>query len=186
MRLGTVTILALLLALAPVPARAHFFPKKAPTLKAFLVQNYPPCTAPGATTSNGEQACEGPAEVDPSCVFSAKGLGTFSASVKGMTHITVTARLSGLDTGCEGKTLAAALGVRTTSDTCPTDHCTSVDREITFGSCVVHRGRCAINATIDPGFPSGAGSEMTILTCGVQDGVQDGAPLTFSCGIMIK
>ena len=50
-----------LLAFASAPADAHFFPKKAPTLKTYLVQNYPPCTTPGATTSNGEPACEGPA-----------------------------------------------------------------------------------------------------------------------------
>ena len=90
--------------------------------------------------------------------------------------------MTGLDTGCEGKTLTAALGVRTTSDTCPTDHCTSVDREITAGSCVVRRGRCTIDALVDPGYPAGAGSEMTILACGLKNGPL----LTFSCGIMVK
>jgi hypothetical protein len=170
------------LVLSSLPAQAHFFPKKAPSFKAFLVQNYPVCTAPGATSSTGEPACEGPAEVDPSCVFSAKGLGTFSAVVKSKTKIAISARLSGLDVSCEGKTLSAALGVRTTSDTCPTDHCTAVDKEIVAGSCIVSKGKCAIGAVVDPGFPPGAGSEMTILTCGVKNG----ALQTFACGIMIK
>ncbi len=178
----TLLIVAAALVITNTTARAHFFPKKAPSLKAFLVQNYPPCTAPGATSSTGEPACEGPAEVDPSCVFSAKGLGTFSATVKSRTKIAIAARLSGLDTGCEGKTLTAALGVRTTSDTCPQDHCTSVDKEIDAGSCVVNRGRCTVSVVVDSGFPAGAGSEMTVLGCGMKDG----ALQTFSCGIMIK
>ena len=175
-------MIAGLLMLWSVPASAHFFPKKAPSLKTFLVQNYPPCTAPAATSSTGDPACEGVGEVDPSCVFSAKGLGTFSAVVKSRTKIAVTAHLSGLDSGCEGKTLAASLQVRTTSDTCPNDHCTTIDKEITAGSCVVSRGRCSIGAVMDSGFPAGAGSEMTILACGVKNGSLQ----TFTCGIMIK
>ncbi len=181
MRLETLLVIAAL-AIATAPAWAHFFPKKAPSLKAYLVQNYPPCRAPGAVSATGEQACEGPAEVDPSCVFSAKGLGTLSATVKSRTKIAVKARLSGLDMGCEGKTLTAALGVRTTSDTCPNDHCTALDKEISAGTCTVSHGRCSIDTVFDSGFPAGAGSEMTILTCGVKNGSLE----TFSCGIMVK
>ena len=146
------------------------------------MQNYPPCTTPGATTVNGEAACVGTAEVDPSCTFGSKGLGTFVAAIKAKTSLGVTARVSGLDTGCEGKTLTAVLGVRTTSDTCPDDHCTSVDKEITAGSCVVRNGKCAINGTVAPGFPAGAGSEMTVLTCGLKNG----SLLSLTCGVMIK
>lgn len=175
-------IVGAVLVLSTSVASAHFFPKKAPSLKTFLVQNYPPCTDPGATSSTGEAACEGVGEVDPSCVFSAKGVGTFSAVVKSRTKIAVNARLSGLDTGCEGKTLTAALTVRTTSDTCPNDHCTAVDREIVAGTCVVSHGRCNVGATFDSGFPAGAGSEMTVLDCGVKNGSLE----TFACGIMIK
>jgi hypothetical protein len=46
----------------------------------------------------------------------------------------------------------------------------------------VTNGRCTIKDTLATGFPSGAGSEMTILTCGVKNGTLQ----TFSCGIMVK
>lgn len=180
-RLVAMGIGALLL-LSGAPAGAHSFPKKAPVLKAFLVQNYPPCTAPDATTSNGQAACVGAAEVDPSCVFSSNGLGTFSAVVKAKTKIAVAAVVSGLDPQCEGKTLTAALGVRTTSDSCPDDHCTSVDKEIVAGTCTVTKGKCSVKATVDPQFEAGAGAEMTVLTCGMKNGDLP----TFTCGIMIK
>jgi hypothetical protein len=114
-------------------------------------------------------------------VFSAKGLGSFVATIKGKTSIHLKARLTGLDSGCEGKTLTAALGVRTTSDSCPNDHCTSVDEEITAGSCTVRGGKCKLDADVAPGYPSGAGAEMTVLGCGVKNG----ALPTFTCGIMI-
>jgi len=181
MRHRAFVLIAALLALYGTRADAHFFPKKATSLKSFLVQNYPPCTAPEATSTTGEPACEGVAEVDPSCVFSSKGVGTFSAVVKSRTKVAIGVRMSGLDM-CDGKTLTAALGVRTTSDTCPNDHCTAVDKEIVAGTCVVSHGRCVINSTIDSGFPAGAGSEMTVLSCGVKNGSLQ----TFSCGIMIK
>lgn len=162
-------------------AGAHSFPAKAPSLKASLVQNYPACTAPGATTGNGESACVGAAESDPSCTFGSKGVGTLSVNVK-KTNLAVVAKLSGLAAGCEGKTLTAALGVRTTSDSCPDDHCTSVDKEITAGTCTVNKGRCAITASVAPGYEAGSGAEMTVLTCGVKNG----SLLTFTCGVMVK
>ena len=165
-----------------VRAGAHSFPASAPTLKSSLVQNYPPCTAPGTTNSNGEAACVGAAEVDPSCVFtSKKGAGTLSVNVK-KTNLTVVAKLRGLGPECEGKSLTAALGIRTTSDSCPDDHCTSVDREITAGTCTVRNGRCAISTSIAPGYEAGSGAEMTVLTCGVKNG----SLLTFTCGVMVK
>ena len=171
-----------LLLLSGVPAGAHSSPKQAPTLKAFLVQNYPPCIAPDSTTSNGQAACVGAAEVDPSCVFSSSGFGTFSAVVKAKTRLAVTAVVSGLDLPCEGKTLTAALGVRTTSDSRPDDHCTSVDKEIVAGTCTVTKGKCSVKATVDPQFAAGSGAEMTVLTCGMKNGEL----ATFTCGIMIK
>lgn len=175
-------VLAAWWSLAASPAEAHSFPKKAPALKSFLVQNYPACLSPDGTTGNFEAACVGASEVDPSCVFSSKGIGTFSATVKSKTKIAIAATVSGLDPQCEGKTLTAALQVRTTSDSCPDDHCTSVDKEILAGSCVVAKGRCAVKATVDPGFEAGSGAEMTVLRCGMNNGNL----ATFVCGIMIK
>lgn len=179
MRRMTIGVMAMLASVTL--AGAHSFPAKAPSLKASLVQNYPACTAPGATTSTNEPACVGAAELDPSCTFGSKGVGTLAVNVK-KTNLAVTARLSGLSPNCEGKTLTAALGVRTTSDSCPDDHCTSIDRELTAGTCTVRNGKCTITASVAPGYEAGSGAEMTVLTCGVKNG----SLLTFTCGVMVK
>lgn len=160
---------------------AHSFPKRAPSLRSFLVQNYPACSSPDGATVGGESACVGAAEVDPSCVFGSKGVGTFAVAFKAKTKLAVAAALAGLGPQCEGKTLTAALGVRVTSDSCPNDHCTSVDREIAAGTCTVSKGRCKVKNTIDPGYEAGSGAEMTILTCGVKNG----SLATFTCGVMV-
>lgn len=167
---------------AAASAGAHSFPATAKSFKASLVQNYPPCTAPDATTAGGKQACLGPAEVDPSCLFGSKGIGTLSATITKQS-IKLHGSLRGLDPGCNGKVLNGALTVRITSDDCATDHCTVVDQELTGGNCTVSsKGACAFTATIASGYPAGAGSEMTIVDCGIKNG-----PLqTFTCGIMVK
>jgi hypothetical protein len=178
MALGT----ALALVLTTAPAGAHFFPTKAKLVKASLVQSYPPCTEPNTATSSGRQACLATSEVDPSCVFSDSGSGNLSATIKGAS-ILLKASLKNLDSSCNGKRLHATLVVRTTTDDCPTDHCTAVDETIASTSgCTVSNGKCTIKETIATHFPTGAGSEMQVLSCGVQNGDL----LTFSCGIMVK
>ena len=162
-------------------ADAHSFPAKAPTLKADLVQAYPPCTAPDATTTSGRAACLGTEEVDPDCLFGSKGFGTLAATIKG-TNVVVASKLKGLDPLCEGRTLTAALTVRTTTDDCASDHCTEVDYQLIGGSCTVKKGKCAMRTSIASGYTPGAGSEMTILGCGVNEGERS----AFTCGIMVK
>lgn len=180
MTIRPVALLAIVLGWS-VSARAHSFPKKAPSLRSSLVQNYPPCISPDGVTGNGESACVGAAEVDPSCVFTSRGVGSFAVSVR-KTKLAVVASLVGLDPQCEGKVLTAAVGVRVTSDTCPDDHCTSVDREIAAGTCTVKNGRCSLKNAVDPGYEAGSGAEMTVLTCGVKNGTL----ATFACGVMIR
>ena len=162
---------------------AHSFPMKAPSLKADLVQAYPPCTDPNVTTLGGRPACLATAEEDPDCLFGSKGFGTLNATISSnSTSVKVAVKLKGLDPLCENRTLAAAFTVRTTTDDCMDDHCTVADYQITGGSCTVKKGKCAFSATIPSGYTPGAGSEMTIVTCGVNEG----ARTAFTCGIMVK
>jgi hypothetical protein len=162
-------------------SHAHSFPGKAPLLKANLVQAYPECTAPNTTTGGGRPACLATTEVDPACLFGAKGFGLLTAAIS-KTSIRLKLTLRGLDPGCEGKTLTPAFTVRTTTDDCPDEHCTVVDTELRGGSCTVKRGKCALGASIATGYPAGAGSEMTVVECGVKDG----DATAFTCGIMVK
>jgi hypothetical protein len=182
MRTWTAVSMALWLAASGV-CHAHSFPVKAPSLKADLVQAYPPCTEPNVTTLGGRPACLSTVEEDPDCLFGSRGFGTLNATVSGnSTSIKVAAKLKGLDPLCENRTLSAAFTVRTTTDDCMNDHCTVADYQITGGSCTVKKGKCAFSTSIPSGYTPGAGSEMTIVTCGVNEG----ARTAFRCGIMVK
>ena len=173
------SILASLIAAAT--SSAHSFPAKAPLLKVNLVQGYPACTNPNTATSGGRPACLSTDELDPGCLFGSKGFGLLTAAIaKSNIHVKMT--LKGLDVGCEGKVLTPALTVRTTTDDCPNEHCTVVDYELTGGSCTVRQGKCAVTSSIETGYPAGAGSEMTLVTCGVKEGDST----AFTCGIMVK
>jgi hypothetical protein len=166
------------------PCFAHFFPAKAVSLKASLVQGYPPCTAPNVMTSGGRPACLATSETDPDCVFGTKGVGSLAATIS-KTNVKLSMKLKGIQQGqpsCEGVTLAPTLTVRTTTDDCAEDHCTVMDYELSGPSCVVKNGKCTASGTIPTGYPAGAGSEMTVVTCGVQT---DGKTV-FDCGIMVK
>jgi hypothetical protein len=162
-------------------SHAHSFPGRAPTLKADLVQGYPPCTAPDTTTHSGRAACLAPPELDPACLFGSKGFGTLTATISKL-NVNLKADLKGLDPLCEGRTLTAALTVRTTTDDCPDEHCTVTDYQLTTGSCTVKKGKCHVSASIPSGYLAGEGSEMTIVTCGMKDG----DATAFTCGIMVK
>jgi hypothetical protein len=181
MHIRNAVILTATLLAAAVPAHAHFFPNAAKSVKASLVQSYVPCTSPDTTDGKGLPACTGQLETDPSCVFGTKGSGSLQATIK-KTDVKVKAVLKGLDAACEGQTLTPAFTVRTTSDTCPTDHCTAVDTEITAGTCTVTAGKCTVNTTIPSGYAAGAGSEMSFLACGIKHG----SAVAFDCGIMVK
>jgi hypothetical protein len=181
MRTRLVAVLALVPVALTATAFAHSFPAKAPLLKTNLVQAYPQCTSPNVATSGGRPACLSTEEVDPSCLFGSKGFGLLTATIA-KTSIKVKASLRGLDPGCEGKTLMPAFMVRTTTDDCSSDHCTVADYEIAGGSCTVNKGKCAVTTTIPSGYTAGAGSEMTVLTCGMKDGDRT----AFTCGIMVK
>lgn len=170
-----------LLCVAAATCDAHSFPATAKSMTASLVQAYPPCTAPDTKTSAGRPACLDTAEVDPDCLFGSRGIGTLKAIIA-KTNVKLTATLKGLDPSCENKALMPALTVRTTTDDCPQEHCTVADYDLTGGLCIVKHGKCAVTTLIPTLYPSGAGSEMTILTCGVKEG-----DLTaFTCGIMVK
>ncbi len=172
-----------ILCLAAVAATcdAHSFPANAKSLKSNLVQNYPPCTAPDVVTTGGRPACLATEEVDPDCLFGSKGVGTLKAAIT-KTDVKLVATVKGLDPLCEGKTLTPALTVRTTTDDCADDHCTVADYELTGGSCTVKKGKCSVTTSIPTGYPPGAGSEMTVLTCGVKEGDRT----AFTCGVMVK
>ncbi|HXJ35965.1 MAG TPA: hypothetical protein VMS22_18185 [Candidatus Eisenbacteria bacterium] len=181
MQRTTIVVVATLI-LAATSVRAHEFPTVAKQLKSSLVQNYAQCTAPTTMTSGGKPACGGePDPVDTQCTFASKSQGTLTATIS-KTSIKLKAALKGLSPACNGETLTAALGVRTTTDDCPDGHCTVVDDEITGGTCTVAKGKCALAATIPTGYSAGAGSEMTVRTCGIRHGMLD----AFTCGVMVR
>jgi hypothetical protein len=159
----------------------HSFPAKAVSLKSSLVQGYPPCTTPNVMTTGGRPACLATDELDPGCVFGSKGVGSLAATIS-KTSVKLSAKLKGIDPLCEGTTLTPSLTVRTTTDDCADDHCTVMDYELTGASCVVKKGKCSAAASIPTGYPAGAGSEMTVVDCGVKSGDKT----VFSCGIMVK
>jgi len=178
---GTPLHLGLLASLAiATTCFGHSFPAKAPSMKASLVQGYPPCTEPNTMTTNGRPACLATTELDPACVFGAKGTGTLTATIS-KTSVKLSVKLKGLDPLCSA-TLTPTLTVRTTTDDCPDDHCTVADYDLTGGSCVVKNGKCSVTTSIPTGYPAGAGSEMTVVNCGVRSGAQT----AFTCGIMVK
>jgi len=173
--------LILLSLLAATPSGAHSFPATAPLLKTNLVQGYPPCTAANTMTSSGRPACLSTDELDTNCLFGSKGFGLLMARID-RSNINVNLTLRGLEPSCEGRILAPAFTVRTTTDDCPKEHCTVVDYELTASSCLVKKGKCAVKTAIPTGYPAGAGSEMTLVSCGVKDGDRT----AFTCGIMVK
>ena len=162
-------------------SHGHSFPAKAASLKASLVQGYPECAAPNVTTSGGRPACLATTELDPGCVFGSKGVGSLAATIS-RTNVKLSAKLKGIDPLCEGATLTPSLTVRTTTDDCAEDHCTVMDYQLTGASCVVRKGKCSASASIPTGYPAGAGSEMTVVACGVQSA----GKTAFTCGIMVK
>ena len=154
----------------------HSFPAKAVSLKSSLVQGYPQCTTPDTMTTGGRPACLATDELDPGCVFGSKGTGSLTAKIS-KTSIKLSTKLKGIDPLCEGTTLTPSLTVRTTTDDCANDHCTVMDYEVSSGSCVVKNGKCSVSGAVATGYPAGAGSEMTVVTCGVKVGRQDGLHL---------
>jgi hypothetical protein len=162
-------------------SHAHTFPSKAPTLKASLVQGYPACTSPDTTTSAGRPACSAP-EVDSDCLFGFKSSGQITATIS-KTSVKMKLSLRGLDPGCEGRVLVPGVTVRSTTDDCLSgEHCTVADYEVSGAGCTVRNGKCASATSVPTGYQPGAGSEMTIIACGVKDGEQT----AFPCGIMVK
>jgi hypothetical protein len=181
MRASVLFTLSLLSILPATPCGAHSFPATAPLLKVNLVQGYPPCSAPNTMTSAGRPACGSTGELDTGCLFGSKGFGLLTAKIE-KSNINVTLTLRGLDPLCEGRILAPAFTVRTTTDDCPNEHCTVVDYEVSGQACIVKKGKCGLKTAIPTGYPAGAGSEMTLVTCGVKDGDKT----AFTCGIMVK
>jgi hypothetical protein len=159
----------------------HSFPAKAPSMKASLVQGYPPCTEPNTATGGGRPACLATDELDPGCLFGSKGTGTLVATIN-KTSVKLSLKLKGLDALCDNQTLTPTLTVRTTTDDCPNEHCTVADYDVTGASCVVKNGKCSISSSVPTGYPAGAGSEMTVVRYGVQSADQT----AFTCGIMVK
>jgi hypothetical protein len=178
---AVIGVSALLCLAAAATCDAHSFPAIAKSMTASLVQAYPQCTTPDTATSAGRPACLDTTEVDPDCLFGSRGIGTLKATIA-KTSVKLTATLKGLDPSCENKTLMPALTVRTTTDDCPQEHCTVADYDLTGGLCVVRHGKCSVTTSIPTLYPAGAGSEMTVLACGVREGDRT----AFTCGIMVK
>ena len=139
-------VLALLtvLWLAASAVAAHLEPRKAKRFSADLVTAYEPCTAPNAAAGeSGQPACVPPVRSDPGCGFGSKGSGRIKLAVTG-SELAVSAKIRGLDPGCEGAFLTVGITFQATSDDCAGSACTLEPIRPGYSGCQVRNGRCSV------------------------------------------
>ena len=170
----------------------HNEPIKGASLKGVFLTAYAPCVATNDTLTSSAPlgACHPAVRSNPACGFGAKGTGKFSASVK-PPDIALAVSLSGLDAGCEGKTLGLAVELRgLTTDGCQSGDpggCTVPDLVFpVFGAtCVVAAGKCSIKTTVNTGLPGTlVNGNHAGITVGTID-IVEGATPTFRGGVLV-
>lgn len=154
-------------------------PDKAKKFKGELVTAYDACSGglTSLTPNLGLPACT-PAQSNPTCGWdpAGGGKGTAQAALKGGSDIKIKSKMKGLDVGCDGLTLQAVADIRLTTDGCtgPAARCTSVNlSSFQLGTCVAAGGQCAINTTVNTGFPgaitAGNRLEVEIMEVRIED-----------------
>lgn len=144
-------LLLLTAALAPPVGATHNTPVRAKSIKVDFVRAFPDCTTPNATTSNGLPACIPVVEPDP-CGFGPMGYGQMKSIASGV-DVRIKGKLKGLNQACENSVLTFAVDVNATSDDCGGNACTVSLTLFPITSCVVSRGECAIDTTVDTVLP---------------------------------
>jgi len=126
---------------------------KAAKLKGALLEAHAECVSPNTTVSDAfpitpAPACAPAARSDPACGFGPDGAGTF-AFVVGKRGLSVSAKLTGLDAGCEGAQLSLVVRARARTEACAAGgSCIVVDGEsgglFPARPCTVSAGRCQL------------------------------------------
>ncbi len=173
-----IAVACLLIAAVFSPAQAfRNTPKKANKTQHTFVQGVDRCTAPN--TSSPDQfsisACDPVVPSDPGCVFGDKGSGKILLKSQ-FGDISINARLSNVESSCDGETLCLTLSYRTSRYYCLNggEDCSTVpveDGTPTAACCTMSRGQCKIKTTFNTGFPTsvalGVESEIIIGEIGL-------------------
>jgi hypothetical protein len=149
--IGLVVAGGALCLLSASPLRAE--PTKAPKVSGALVTAYQECSTTNTFHAGGLQACSTPVRSDPLCDFGPRGSGSFQVAVRRRGRsidIVASARLKGLNAGCEGKELRLFPFMRLTGDGCPEGaRCTGRDVFVPVATCMVSGGKCKMSDTVN-------------------------------------
>ena len=182
-----------------------FEPYQARIGRSDLVTGYQACAAPNTTLQMSSlplPACGPAIPNDSVCRFGPHGVGTFKATTTSGPDLKLSASLTGLDAGCNGKILCTVASVRLTTDDCANndpDGCTAIDvtnlqlglPDSLEGCCIVSEGRCTLATRLSKVFPgilaSGKVSGLEVVGAGVNrvSGPPHANP-TFTLGFLAK
>lgn len=152
-------------------------PAKAGKYSIEVVQGVQVCTAAN-TTAPGllkTASCDPVVPNDSGCVFGIKGKGKISAKIDKTGDIAVQAKVGGIDLTCEGETLCAVAGVRTSQNNCAsTGDCSTItqtDLPLGVACGTVTKGKIGIKTTVNTALPgalvAGNAAEFTIGEVGL-------------------
>ena len=169
----------------------HNEPSQAKKFQTTFVTPYNACTAPNTTTKTLPLPACTAVRSDPTCGFdtTAKGKASVKTGISGSGAsqvIKISGKVSGLDAGCEGKTLAFVSTVRATTDDCVSPPCTILEAVthdfptgITCGP--IASGACSFSGSVGPGtLAPGADTGLQLEGCALLNG----SAHTIDCGIL--
>ncbi len=151
-------------------------PKKANKTQHTLVQGVDRCTAPN-TEAGGFvtiPACDPVVPSDPGCVFGVKGSGKILLKSKSG-DVSINAKLSNLESTCDGEALCLSLSFRNSYGMCPSGgDCSTVpveDLTLAGACCTLSKGKCKIKTTFNTDLSNavlpGIASEIIIGEIGL-------------------
>lgn len=163
---------------------------KAGKYQATLVQGVQACTVTNTTAPGvlNTAACDPVVPSDSVCVFGPKGKGSVAAKAK--TDVAVQAKLGGLEASCDGETICAVAGVRTTVDSCASSgSCSTItqpDLPLGIACATVAKGKWKFKGTISQtlagALTNGNRTEITIGEVGL---VRAGGGVAFRAGVRV-
>jgi len=168
-------------------------PKKANKYQATGVNAYNECTAPTGTTA-GALPLPACVAVDSGtvCQFSDKGSAKFASKAKD--DVSLKIKVGGLIDGsgtCDGTALQATATIQATTNDCTAGaapRCSTVtlaDFPIPGATCVVAKGKCQINTTVNTAAPGTIvpGTNTAIRLGSVT--LKDGANTVVTAGVLV-
>jgi hypothetical protein len=167
-------------------------PKKANKYQATMVNGVEACTtanttAPGALST---AACDPVVASDSLCQFGPEGKGSGKVQAKAKDDVAIAAKLGGVTATCEGETLCAVAGVRTSSNGCAsTGDCSTItqpDLPLGIACCQVEKGKCKIKTTVNTALPGalslGKATEIIVGEVGL---ARTGGGVAFRAGLFL-